>query len=38
VLSDFKGKAPFMVSVSDGHGGEASQSFNLEIKAEQQNK
>jgi hypothetical protein len=38
VPSDFKGKAPFTVSVSDGHGGEASQSFNLEIKSEQQNK
>jgi hypothetical protein len=38
VPSDFKGKSPFTVSVSDGHGGEASQSFNLEIKSEQQNK
>ncbi len=33
--SDFKGKTLFTVSVTDGHGGEASQSFNLEIKSEQ---
>ena len=32
VPPDFMGKASFTVSVADGHGGEASQSFNVEIK------
>lgn len=34
VPADFKGKAPFTVSVTDGHGGEAMQNFTLDIKAE----
>ena len=33
--SDFKGKTLLTVSVTDGHGGEASQSFSLEIKSGQ---
>jgi translation initiation factor IF-1 len=32
VPSDFKGRASFTVSVSDGHGGETLQSFNLNIR------
>ena len=32
VPAEFKGKAPFMVSVSDGHGGESGKSFTFEIK------
>jgi len=32
VPAEFKGKAPFMVSVSDGQGGESRKSFTLEIK------
>ncbi len=32
IPSDFKGKIAFTVSVSDGHGGETLQSFNLDIK------
>ncbi len=36
VPADFKGKTSFTVSVTDGRGGEASQSFNLEIKPGQQ--
>jgi hypothetical protein len=32
VPAEFKGKAPFMVSVSDGQGGESKTSFTLEIK------
>lgn len=34
VPADFKGKAPFIVSVSDGHGGETSQSLTVEIRSE----
>ncbi len=34
VPPDFKGKNPIIVSVTDDHGGEASQSFYLEIKSE----
>ncbi|MBE0425171.1 MAG: Ig-like domain-containing protein [Nitrospirae bacterium] len=34
VPPDFKGKAPITVSVTDGHGGEAMQSFTLEITPE----
>jgi hypothetical protein len=32
VPPDFKGKSPFTVSVTDGHGGEAIQNLNLDIK------
>ncbi|SPQ00578.1 hypothetical protein NBG4_280015 [Candidatus Sulfobium mesophilum] len=32
VPGDFKGKAAFVVTANDGHGGEASQTFNVEIK------
>lgn len=32
VPAEFKGKAPFVVSVSDGQGGESKKSFTLEIK------
>ncbi|OGW37790.1 MAG: hypothetical protein A2Y97_08735 [Nitrospirae bacterium RBG_13_39_12] len=32
VPPEFEGKTTFSISVSDGHGGEATQSFNLEIK------
>ncbi len=35
VPRDFTGKAPFTVSVTDGHGGEASQSFTVDIKPSQ---
>lgn len=35
VPPDFRGKTPITFSVTDGHGGEASQSYNLEIKSEQ---
>ncbi len=35
VPEDFKGKASFTVSVSDGHGGEASQKMSVDIKREQ---
>jgi hypothetical protein len=31
---EFKGKTSFIVLVNDGHGGEATQSFNIEIKPE----
>jgi hypothetical protein len=31
VPADFKGRAPVTVSVTDGYGGEAMQSFTLEI-------
>jgi len=34
VPPDFKGKSPFTVSVTDGHGGEVTQSFTLEIGPE----
>lgn len=34
VPAGFKGKAPFTVSVSDGYGGEAQQSFAFEIRTE----
>jgi hypothetical protein len=34
VPPEFKGKAPFTVSVTDGHGGEALQSLTLEIEPE----
>jgi len=34
VPPDFKGKATFTVSITDGHGGEALQSFTLEITPE----
>lgn len=34
VPPEFKGKAPVTVSVKDGHGGEAVQSFTLEITPE----
>ena len=34
IPADFKGNVSFAVSVSDGHGGEASQNFNIEIKPE----
>ena len=36
VPPDFKGRTQVTIAVSDGHGGEASQSFSLEIKPEQQ--
>ncbi len=36
VPEDFKGKASFTVSVSDGHGGEASQKMSVDIKRVQQ--
>ncbi|MEW6569830.1 MAG: putative Ig domain-containing protein [Nitrospirota bacterium] len=32
VPDDFNGKAPITVSVTDGHGGEATHSFNIEIR------
>ncbi len=32
VPSEFKGKVAFTISVSDGHGGETLQSFNLDIR------
>ena len=32
VPAEFKGKAPFMVSVSDSQGGESKKSFSIEIK------
>jgi hypothetical protein len=32
VPTEFEGKTSFIVSVNDGHGGEATQTFNLEIK------
>lgn len=35
VPPDFKGKANVVVSVTDGHGGEALQSFTIEIRPEQ---
>jgi hypothetical protein len=31
VPPDFKGRSPFTVSVTDGHSGEVTQSFTLEI-------
>jgi hypothetical protein len=34
VPPDFKGRSPFTVSVTDGHGGEVTQSFTLEIGSE----
>jgi hypothetical protein len=34
VPPDFAGRTPITVSISDGHGGEATQSFTLDIKSE----